>query len=272
MYFALEESEAQIIRNMLSIGIDLEQWEKKGLLKFFTKRPTFYGLESYLTAMHKEVNTFKPQVVVIDPISSFIIGNNEFEAKSMIMRLIDFLKLNNITSFMTSLTSSGTDLEHTEINISSLIDTWLLLRDIETCGERNRGLYILKSRGMAHSNQIREFILTGHGVELLDVYVGPEGVFTGSARIAQQAKENEEQLLRKLEVERTRLELERKHRALESQIALLQVEYEAEKAEALKVIGLNEDKNIRSSQDRIELSKSRKADTDVKKTVINKTI
>jgi circadian clock protein KaiC len=269
LYFALEESASQIIRNMRSIGIDLEPWIKKGLLKFHSKRPTFYGLESYLTAIHKEVDSFKPQVVVIDPISSFIIGTNEFEAKSMIMRLVDFLKLNNITSFMTSLTSSGTDLEHTEINISSLVDTWLLLRDIENGGERNRGMYILKSRGMAHSNQIREFILTDNGVELLDVYVGPEGIFTGSARIAQEAKEKTEQLLRKQEIERKRLELERKHRALESQIALLQVEFEEEEAEALKVFGLNEDRKNRSTQDRKDLADSRKADSEVNTIVKN---
>lgn len=179
LYFALEESPHQIMRNMRSIGIDLELWVNKGLLKFHSRRPTFYGLESYLTTVHKELNNFKPRVVVIDPISSFIIGTNEFEAKSMIMRLVDFIKLNNITGFMTNLSAGGTDLEHTEINISSLIDTWLLLRDIEIGGERNRGIYILKSRGMAHSNQIREFILTDHGVELRDVYVGPEGVLTG---------------------------------------------------------------------------------------------
>jgi circadian clock protein KaiC len=270
LYFALEESSGQIIRNMRSIGIDLEPWVKKGLLRFHSKRPTFYGLESYLTAMHKEVNNFKPQIIIIDPLSSFIIGTNEFEAKLMIMRLLDFLKLKSITSFMTSLTSSGTDLEHTEINISSLIDTWLLLRELEFGRERNRGMYILKSRGMAHSNQIREFILTDHGVELIDVYVGSEGIFTGSARIAHEAKEKSEQLLRKQEIERKRLELERKHKALESQIALLQVEFEAEEAEALKVIGLNEDRNKRLSKDRIALAKSRQADADVKTTFKNK--
>lgn len=270
IYFALEESASQIMRNMRSIGIDLEPWVKKGLLKFHSKRPTFYGLESYLTAMHKEVNNFKPKVIIIDPISSFIVGSNEFEAKSMIMRLIDFLKLSNITSFMTSLTASGSDLEHTEISISSLIDTWLLLRDIEISGERNRGMYILKSRGIAHSNQIREFILTNHGVELLDVYIGAEGVLTGSARIAQEAKEKSEQLLHHQEIERKQLELERKHKALESQIDLLQIEFEAEKAEALKVIGQVKERTKRLTQDKSEIAKSRKADIDSKSIVKTK--
>jgi circadian clock protein KaiC len=272
LYFALEESSDQIIRNMRSIGIDLEPWMKKGLFKFHSKRSTFCGLESYLTTMHKEINNFKPQVVVIDPISSFIVGSNRFEVSSMLMRLIDFLKFNHITAFMTSLTTGGSDLEHTEVSVSSMVDTWLLLRELESGRERNRGIFILKSRGMAHSNQIREFILTDHGVELVDVYIGPEGIFTGSARIAQEAKEKSEQLLRKQEIERKRLELERKHRALESQIALLQVEFDTEEAEALKVIGLNVDRNKRLSQDRREMAESRKADADVKITVTNKNI
>jgi circadian clock protein KaiC len=270
LYFALEESPHQIIRNMRSIGMDLELWFKKGLLKFHSKRPTFYGLESFLTAMHKAVNDFKPRVVIIDPISSFIIGTNEFEAKAMIMRLVDFLKLNHITGFFTNLSAGGTDLEYTEINISSLIDTWLLLRDIEIGGERNRGMYILKSRGMAHSNQIREFILTDHGVELLDVYVGPEGVLTGSSRLAQEAKENAEQLLCQQEIERKQLELERKRKAMEAQIAVLQAEFEVEETEALKVIGLDEARYKRLSQDRREMARSRKADVDVKTTGKNK--
>ncbi|MCX6149558.1 MAG: circadian clock protein KaiC [Ignavibacteriales bacterium] len=264
LYFALEESADQIMRNMLSIGIDLKPWVEKGLLKFHAKRVTFYGLEAYLTVMHKEVNDFKPQVVILDPISSFIIGTNVIEAKAMIMRMIDFLKFNNITAFMTSLTSGSTDLEHTEINMSSLIDTWLLLRDIEIGGERNRGMYILKSRGMAHSNQIREFILTDHGAELLDVYVGQEGVLTGTARVAQEAKEKSNQLLRNQEIELKRRELVRKRKALEAQIALLQVEFEADEAEALKVIGFEEDRNNLLAQDENEMAKSRKADVDVK--------
>ena len=263
LYFALEESPFQIIRNMRSIGIDLEPWVNKGLLKFHAQRPTFYGLESYLTAMHKEVNQFKPRVVIIDPISSFIVGTNEFEAKSMIMRLIDFLKLAQITCFMTSLTPGGSDLEHTDINISSLIDTWLLTRDIEIGGERNRGLYILKSRGMAHSNQIREFRVTDHGIELLDVYVGPGGVLTGSARITQEAKENEEHLLLKEETERKKLELERKRKALEAQIALLQVEFEAGEAETRKLIKNSEERTLRLSLEQREMALSRKADSGV---------
>jgi circadian clock protein KaiC len=248
---------------MRSIGIDLEPWEKQGLLRFHSKRPTFYGLESYLTAVHKHVKDFKPAIVILDPISSFIIGSDEIEAKAMIMRLVDFLKMNHITGFMTSLTVSGTDLEHTEINISSLIDTWLLLRDIEIGGERNRGLYILKSRGMSHSNQIREFRLSNQGIELLDVYVGPSGVLTGSARISQEAKEKAEKLMMKQMVDQKKIELERKRKAMEAQIAALQAEFEADETEVLKMIALDEAKSNQLLQNQLEMAVSRKADQNI---------
>jgi len=260
LYFALEESPAQIIRNMLSIGINLDQWVKKGLLRFHSNRPTFSGLESYLTVMHKEVNNFKPRVVIIDPISSFIIGINELEAKSMIMRLVDFLKMNQLTSFMTNLSSGGTALEHTRIDISSLIDTWLLLRDIEIGGERNRGIYILKSRGMKHSNQIREFLLTDQGVDLLDVYVGPEGVLTGSARLAQEAKEIATQTMHHQEIQRKKLEIYRRKKAMEAQIAVLKSEFETAEAEALKIIAIEEQATKQLAKDREDMAKTRKAD------------
>ena len=264
LYFALEESPDQIMRNMRSIGIDLESWVKKGLLKFHSKRATFYGLESYLTTMHKEVNNYNPKIVILDPISSFVSGTNEIEANLMLVRLIDFLKMNLITAFMTSLTVGGRNLEHTEINMSSLVDSWLLMRDIEIGGERNRGLYILKSRGMAHSNQICEFLLTDHGIELLDVYVGSEGVLTGSARIAMEANEKAAQLARKQEIERKQLELERKRKSLESKIELLRFEFEAEEIEALKLIGLDEDRSMTLSQVEQNMATSRKADPDLK--------
>jgi circadian clock protein KaiC len=264
LYFALEESPSQILRNMRSIGINQEQWVKSGLLRFHSNRPTFIGLESYLTMMHKAIIDFKPEVVIVDPISSFIVGTNEFEAKSMIMRLVDFLKMNSITGFFTALTGVGSDLEGLQINVSSLIDTWLLLRDIEIGGERNRGLYILKSRGMAHSNQIREFILTDHGVELRDVYVGPDGVLTGSARTAKEAVENAEKLLRKQEIERKQLALERKRKALDFKIKELQDEFEAESLEALKAISIDTELSKNFLQLQRNQAVSRKADTDQK--------
>ena len=163
-------------------------------------------------------------------------GGNQTEVKIMLLRLVDFLKMRNITAFFASLSNAGDNQELTDMSISSLIDTWLLLRDIEIGGERNRGLYILKSRGMAHSNQIREFILTDHGIELLDVYVGPEGVLTGSARLSQEAKNDAEQLLRQQEIERKQSGLELKRAATEAQIVVLKSEFKEEESETLKLI------------------------------------
>ena len=215
-YFAFEESPSQIMRNMRSVGIDLQPWVQKGRLQFQATRSTFAGLEMHLTTMRKMVNAFKPQVVIVDPLNSFAIGGNETEVKAMLMRLVDFLKMNKITGFFTNLTSDGSPLERTDVAISSLIDTWLVLRDIEIGGERNRGLYILKSRGMAHSNQVREFLLTDHGVELRDVYVGPGGMLTGSVRLAQEAQEQAVQTARQRDTERRQPELERKRKTIEA--------------------------------------------------------
>ena len=195
LFFTFEESPSQLMRNMRSIGINLEPWVKKGLLQFHATRPTLYGLETHLTTSIKLINKFEPNIVILDPINAFVMGENQTEVKTMLLRLVDFLKMKRITAFFTSLTSAGENMEITDVYISSLIDTWLLLRDIEIGGERNRGLYVLKSRGMAHSNQIREFKLTNHGIELLDVYVGPEGVLTGSARLSQETKDDAEQTI-----------------------------------------------------------------------------
>jgi len=260
LYFAFEESPSQIMRNMRSIGIDLQPWVRKGLLQFQANRPTFAGLEMHLTMMHKAINAFKPQVVIVDPLNSFVIGGNETEVKAMLMRLVDFLKMNQITGLFTNLTSGGSALEQTDIAISSLIDTWLLLRDIEIGGERNRGLYILKSRGMAHSNQIREFLLTDHGVELRDVYIGPSGVLTGSARLAQEAQEQAAQTIHEQEVEQRKLELERKRRVIEMQISAMRAEFAAQEAETLNIIGQEQAREAHLTQERVDMALSRKAD------------
>lgn len=182
----------------------------------------------------------------------------------MLLRLVDFLKMKRVTAFFTSLTSAGENMEISDVYVSSLIDTWLLLRDIEIGGERNRGLYVLKSRGMAHSNQIREFKLTDKGIELLDVYVGPEGVLTGSARLSQETKNDAEQLLRQQEILRKQYGLERKREALEAQIVLLKTEFDAEQSEALKVIGIEKARIERFTQDKEKMAKSRKGDNDNK--------
>jgi circadian clock protein KaiC len=268
LYFCFEESPNQLMRNMLSIGIKLEPWVRKGLLLFQATRPTFYGLEMHLAVTHKIVNIFKPDIVILDPINTFVVGDKESEVKTMIMRIVDFLKANQITALFTSLTSNDSAIESSDVGISSLIDTWILLRDIELSGERNRGMYVLKSRGMANSNQIREFILTDHGVELREVYIGASGVLTGSARIAQEALENAEVLTRKHDIEQKKRELERKRKALDVQIATLLADFESEESEAVKMIETEQEMIKRLEQDKIEMAVSRKAS--VKNRKINK--
>jgi len=260
LFFTFEESPGQLIRNMRSIGIDLEQWVKKGLLRFHATRPTLYGLETHLTTCIKMVNSFKPAVVVLDPINAFVVGENQVEVKTMLLRLVDFFKMNRITAFCTSLTSIESNIETTDIYVSSLIDTWLLLRDIEIGGERNRALYVLKSRGMAHSNQIREFRLTDHGIELLDVYVGAEGVLTGSARLSQETKDDADRLLRQQEILRKQFDLERKRESMEAKITLLRTEFQAMESEALNEIGEDRGRTKVVIQDRVKMGRSRKAD------------
>jgi circadian clock protein KaiC len=231
LYFAFEESRNQIIRNMRSIGIDLEPWVNKGLLEFRNSRPTMYGLEMHLVTMHKAIEAFNPAVVVIDPISNLVGAANESEVKSMLCRLIDYLKTKQITAFCTDLTSVGGSLERTDVGISSLMDTWLLLQVVESSGERNRGLYILKSRGMEHSNQVREFTLSDTGIQLRDVYVGSGGVLTGAARVAQEAREKAESMERSQEIERKQRDIERKKSVIEAQITVLRAGFEAERDE-----------------------------------------
>lgn len=264
LYFTFEESPNQLMRNMGSIGIILEPWVKKGILQFHATRPTLYGLETHLTTSIKLINQFKPDVVVLDPINAFVVGENRTEVKTLLLRLVDFLKMKRVTAFFTSLSSASDNMEESDVYVSSLIDTWLLVRDIEIGGERNRGLYVLKSRGMAHSNQIREFRLTNHGIELLDVYVGAEGVLTGSARLSQEAKDAAEQLLRQQEIGIKQFGLERKREAMEAQIVVLRSEFEAEQSESLKVIGIEKARNERFTQDKLKMAKSRRGDVFIK--------
>jgi circadian clock protein KaiC len=261
LYITFEESPSQIIRNMRSIGLDMEEWVGKGLLRFQANRPTSVGLEMHLTMIHKAIKSFKPQVVVVDPLTSFITSGNGAEVKAMIMRLVDLLKMSQITSMFTSLSLSGGALEQTQVAIASMVDSWLLVRDIENGGERNRGMYILKSRGMSHSNQIREFLLTDHGVELRDVYVGPSGVLTGSARLAQEAQEQAAIMTRNQEVERRRIELERKRTTLEAQVAALRAEFAVQEIASMKIIGQEQAEDAQLAQERTDMGLSRKADT-----------
>ncbi len=260
IYFAFEESPSQIMRNMRSIGIDLQTWEKKGVLKFSAGRATTVGLEAHLVSMLKMIDEFKPQVVIIDPITTLLSVGTDEDVKSTLTRLIDHLKSAHMTSLFTTLTSSGEDLEETEVGISSLADTWILLRDIELGGERNRALYVLKSRGMAHSNQVREFLITEKGVDLLDVYVGPGGMLTGSARIAQEALEKESEAARRQDIERQKRQVEAKRKAIEAQIASLQAELQAEEQEFQKEMRREEMRQSEVSRLRDRMARLRKAD------------
>jgi circadian clock protein KaiC len=235
LYFAFEESQHQIIRNMRSIGIDLQPYIQKGLLQFHANRSTIFGLEMHLVTCHKLIQQFDPDVVVLDPIGNLTLTGSDADTTAMLTRLMDFLKAEGITALWTSLTSGGAALETTDVRISSLVDTWLLLRSIEVGGERNRAMYVLKSRGMAHSNQIREFHLTDHGIELAEVYLGPEGVLTGSARQAQEAREKAAAVNRQQAAELKRRELDRKRELLDARIAALRKEFEAEEEEAVRI-------------------------------------
>ncbi|WP_295456624.1 circadian clock protein KaiC [uncultured Thiodictyon sp.] len=260
LYFAFEESPNQVVRNMGSIGIDLGRWVAQCLLQFQAVRPTFAGLELHLTTMHKAIDRFKPHIVVVDPLNSFISAGNETEVKAMLIRLVDYLKMNEITGFFTSLTTGGSALDHTDAAISSLIDTWLLLIAVEGGGERNRALSILKSRGMAHSNQTREFLITDQGVEVCDVYAGPGGVLTGSARLAQEARERADDVVRRQDIERQQRELERKRATLEAQIAALRLDFAAQEADALALIEREQARESQLAQERMDMAWSRKAD------------
>lgn len=260
LYFSFEESPSQIIRNMRSIGIDLEQWVKKGLLHFQATRPAFAGLEMQLTMMHKATIKFDPQVVIVDPLDGFITGDNVADVKSMLMRLADFLKTKQISSMFTQLMSGNVAPGTGDIAISSMVDTWLVMHDIEIGGERNRCLYILKSRGMAHSNQVRECLITDHGVELCEVYVGAGGVLTGSARIAQEAQELALTLTCKQEVERRQIEIESRRKALEAKVAALRAEFGVQEAESMKIITQEQAQASQLLTGRLEMGLSRSAD------------
>ncbi len=261
LWFAFEESPSQIIRNMRSIGIDLEPAVKQGRLKFCAERPTGVGLEMHLLNVHREVTTFRPQIAVLDQITNFTALGNTLEIKAMLTRLIDFFKMQQVTALFTTLTGSAGPLEATDSGVSSLMDTWLLLRDIENGGERNRVMYLLKSRGMAHSNQVREFLLTDHGIALREVYLGPSGaLLTGSVRNIQETLEKSEALLRQQAAESRQRNLARKRQAVAAQIAVLQAECDVEQTELQQGIDQDTLRAQVSALDRIQLGRQRQAE------------
>jgi len=261
LYFAFEESPRQIIRNMRSIGINLEPWVRKGLLQFHAARPTYGGLEEVLLVTHKQISSFKPSIVVVDPITNLLTVSTLSEVRSMLTRLVDFLKTQEITAIFASLTAAGGDLEASEADVSSLMDTWLLLKAIEVGGERNRALYVLKSRGMEHSNQIREFVLTNDGLRMLDVYLGPDGVLTGSARVSQEGREKAAGTSRRQQMEGRGRELDRKRDIFEARMTMLRAEFEVEEEIIQQNIAESKLLDAELLQDRGQMVRSREADT-----------
>lgn len=260
LYFAFEESRLQIIRNMRSIGLDLGVWADRGLLRFHNSRPSLYGLEMHLAVMHRVIEEFRPAVVVIDPISNLVTGASTSEVKAMLSRLIDTLKRGGITALCTDLTAGGGNLDRTDVGISSLMDAWLLLQVLEGSGERNRGLYILKARGMNHSNQVREFLLTDHGAELKDVYIGAGTVLTGVARASQEAQDRASAVRQSRKVERLRRALAGKEAMVEAQVAGLRASLEAERGELLLALELETGAQSEQAGEALARARGRRAD------------
>ncbi|MDB5104663.1 MAG: circadian clock protein KaiC [Fibrobacteres bacterium] len=260
LYFAFEESPSQIKRNMRSLGLDLQPWIDNGALRILASRPTVHGLELHLVNIHKQVERFKPSIVVIDPMSSLTAMGDVMEVNSMLVRLIDFLKSQGITAMFVSLMGSPGSMESTELGISSLIDTWIQVKDTEFNSERNRLLYVLKSRGIAHSNQIREFLITSHGIDLMDVYVGPSGVATGSSRLALEAREKSQNLQLEQEITGMRLDLERRRKVMEARLAALDAEFKSEEQELKRLIEQKVAHHRQTFEDRRDMARSRRAD------------
>ena len=259
LYFAFEESPQQIIRNMKSINIDLQTWVEKGLLRFHATRPTLYGLETHLVNINKIVKEFQPDVVIFDPISNLITVGTAEEVKSMLTRVLDYLKNRLITTISTSLTMGHIE---TDVGVSSLMDTWIDLKSIETNGERNRTIEIIKARGMYHSNQVREFKLTNSGIKLIDIYLGPSGMLTGAARLSQISKEKAEKLASEQEIERKQRELKQKRLSIEAQIKELNTQLEAEKLELEQIIEQKKVNEESIENERNIMSKIRHANGD----------
>jgi circadian clock protein KaiC len=257
VYFAFEESPQQLIRNMRSVGIDLEKHVKKGYLQIHSSRPSLNGLELHLLTLRKLIKEFKPTTVVIDPISNLITVGSDQEVRSMLVRLIDMLKVNNITALLTSLSKQreGARPDLSEDSISSLVDTWINVRDMEGVGERNRGIFIIKARGLAHSNQVREFVITAEGLKLLDVELGPDGVLTGGARKSHKFNKQINELKLQNELDRKDREISRKRKVLEANIEALRNEFESVQEE-LSIMKANE--TLQASMTAGETNKTKK--------------
>ncbi|HEX8928547.1 MAG TPA: circadian clock protein KaiC [Actinomycetota bacterium] len=257
LYFGFEEGPDQIVRNVRSVGVDLSPHLGADLLRFETARPSLYGLEMHLARMHRDIERFAPEAVVVDPISAF--RGPEVEVHATLLRVVDLLKAKGITAVFTNLCGEDHQPSHGEHGLSSLMDAWISLRNVEADGERNRVLYVLKSRGMAHSNQVREFVLAAGGVRLIETYSGPGGVLTGSARVAQAARERAEALERRREAARRRRRFEARRGAVERQIAELRSALEQEGEELAALLGEAAEHEAEVGRDREAMRASRSA-------------
>ncbi|MBK7645109.1 MAG: circadian clock protein KaiC [Planctomycetes bacterium] len=260
LYFAFEESPNQIERDMRSIDLQLAGPVKRGLIRFHPSRPTLYGLEMHLATMFREIKAYRPAVVVVDPITSLVVAGSTSEAQSMVTRLVDFLKTEQITTLFTSLVDDTRSLPQTEIVMSSLMDSWILLKDVESNGERNRVLHVLKSRGMFHSNQVREFLITDSGIDLVDTYLGPTGVLTGAARVAQESLERSNSLRIEQELARRQSALLRKRAAIEQKVAALRSEQESNEDEFRRFDARARDRVRALDVERTKMGQARHAD------------
>lgn len=257
LYFAFEESAAQITRNMRSIGLDLGRWVKSGRLTFHAERPTAHGLEMHLLLMQRAIEEARPDVAVFDPLTSLIRAGSHTDTGAMLMRLIDFLKARRISAMFTSLTR-GPEAENSELGVSSLMDTWIVLRDMEVGGELNRVFTLIKSRGIAHSNQVREFNITDHGFELREPYLGGDGTVTGSVRLALEEQDRLREEARRTSARENREQLERRLAELQSAIDGLQGELRSGKA-ALDRLAEHENARLeRASTAHAALARSRR--------------
>jgi circadian clock protein KaiC len=257
LFFSFEESASQIVRNMRMVGIDLQPCIRKDLLRIHSSRPTGYGLEMHLVQMHKLISQFQPSVVIVDPVSNLQAAGPSEDTANLFIRLVDFLKKRGILGFLVNLTGGDKPLEATDARVSSMVDTWLLLRDVESNGERNKVLYVLKSRGMDHSNQLREFRITSQGVKLMDAYLGPAGVLTGSARLAQESHEIAVAAASQQELERKELALSHRRKAMEAQIEALRAAFQVEEEEFRRAVAGEKIRLAQIETDRAAMARSR---------------
>ena len=266
LFFAFEESPAQIIRNMKSINLDLEKQVKKGVLKFYASRPTMYGLEMHLVVFYKLIKEFKPKLVILDPITNLVTVGDPSQVKSILIRLIDFLQKEEITVMFTALTFPHFVQTSADEDVASLVDTWLSVHDIEYNGERNRAIYIMKSRGMKNSNQVREFLITDNGIEIVEVTLGPNGVLVGSAREAYKLEKNTGEVLRKNAFDLKNKQIESRKTILDAKVAKLNSEFELVKDELNRIYIEEELRNEVAEKNRKQLMKMRgKNEEDLKR-------